>query len=301
MSNKETFLRHSHIISKLRKNPHSFEEIQTALENESGITGYDLTCSQRTFQRDVLEILSLYDIEIKFNRSRKAYEIVETAEENHRERLLETFEIHNALQLSSSFSNHLILEKRKPLGTHNMYGLLHAIKNKIEIAFEHEKYWDVDTEKQLRNVQPLALIEARYRWYLIANDLKDDSIKTFGLERISNLSISKKTFTSPRDYRPEKAFRHCFGIINPEGENPEKIVLSLTPEQGKYIQSLPLHHSQKTEFENSEECRISLYLIPTYDFEMELLSLGENVTVLEPESLRNSIIGKLKSALDKYD
>jgi len=75
-----------------------------------------------------------------------------------------------------------------------------------------------------------------------------------------------------------------------ESSKPEKVVLSFTAVQGKYIQSLPLHHTQKENAINENEYRIELMVHPSYDFVMELMSLGNQVKVLEPQSLRERMI-----------
>lgn len=299
MSVHETQLRQLRLISKLRIRPLSFEEIETMLQLESEVTGYKLMVSQRTLQRDIQQIASLYNIEIKNDRSRNVYEIVNDGSDAYKNRMMESFEMFNALNLSSSMEQHIIPEKRKPSGTDNLHGLLHAIKNKVEIQFTHVKYWEGFEEPTNRIVQPLAIKETRYRWYLIAKDHKDGLIKTFGLDRITNLEITRTPFTPPEGYNPEIAFKYCFGIVG-ETFKPERVVLSFTVEQGKYIESLPLHSSQKELINNEKEYRIELYVHPTYDFVMELLSLGSQVKVLEPESLRKTIVQNLKNTLAKY-
>lgn len=299
MSVHETQLRQLRLISKLRIRPLSFEEIETMLQLESEVTGYKLMVSQRTLQRDIQQIASLYNIEIKNDRSRNVYEIVNDGSDAYKNRMMESFEMFNALNLSSSMEQHIIPEKRKPSGTDNLHGLLHAIKNKVEIQFTHVKYWEGFEEPTNRIVQPLAIKEARYRWYLIAKDHKDGLIKTFGLDRITNLEITRTPFTPPEGYNPEIAFQYCFGVVG-DATKPERVVLSFTVEQGKYIESLPLHSSQKELINNEKEYRIELYVHPTYDFVMELLSLGSQVKVLEPESLRKTIVQNLKNTLAKY-
>jgi len=283
----------------LRIRPLSFEEIETMLQLESEVTGYKLMVSQRTLQRDIQQIASLYNIEIKNDRSRNVYEIVNDGSDAYKNRMMESFEMFNALNLSSSMEQHIMPEKRKPSGTENLHGLLHAIKNKVEIQFTHVKYWEGFEEPTSRIVQPLAIKEARYRWYLIAKDHKDGLIKTFGLDRITNLEITRTSFTPPEGYNPETAFKYCFGIEG-NASKPDRVVLSFTVEQGKYIESLPLHSSQKELINNEKEYRIELYVHPTYDFVMELMSLGNQVKVLEPESLRNQIVKGLKEALGNY-
>jgi predicted DNA-binding transcriptional regulator YafY len=256
--------------------------------------------SKRTFERDVQEIGEIYNIDIEYSRSRNVYEIVEDANEGKTDRLIESFQIFNALNVSDSISNHIIIEKRRPLGTDNMHGLLHAIKNQLVIEFDHEKFWKTNNEIKIRTVFPLALKEARNRWYLVAKDPKDNVFKTFGLERITNLNITSKKYEYPIDYNPEEKFKYSFGIITNEIK-PEKIKLWLSHEQANYIKTLPLHYSQKIISENDKECIVELHISPTYDFIMELLSMGSEVIVLEPESLKNEIITLLKKNLKNYN
>lgn len=300
MSKKQFLKRYSLIINKLRKKACSFEEIQKYLADESINDEENYEISIRTFQRERKEIASLHGIEITYNRPEGVYEIVYDGNEDRNERLMESFEIINALKISSNLSNHIILEKRKPLGTNHMNFLIHAIKNKNEIHFSHTKYWEEEQAITLTRVRPLVLKEARYRWYLVAIDLKDNRIKTFGLDRITNLGISSSKFNLPENYNPEEAFQFSFGVISESNKSPQKIILSFSFEQGKYIKSLPLHDSQKELINDEKEYRIELLLHPTYDFVMELLSIGKEVKVVEPESLKKEIIERLEATIKQY-
>ena len=214
MARKSTLQRQRLIISKLRRTPCTFEQLQDFLQRESEFSEEDLTCSIRTFQRDIKAIASLYNIEIQCDRSRNIYEIVDDGSEDHNERLLEAFEIYNALNLSNNFAREVIVEKRKPLGTEHLYGLLHAIRNGFSVTFSYEKYSDGDLRQ--RTVNPLAIKEAQNRWYLLARDPGDMIVKSFGLDRISDLQLTRQKFDAV-DYDPEKEYRHSFGIINGVG------------------------------------------------------------------------------------
>jgi predicted DNA-binding transcriptional regulator YafY len=298
MSKKKFLNRYILIINKLRKKACSFEEIQEHLKQQSEFDEENYEVSIRTFQRDIKEIGSMYNIDISYNRSQNVYEIMQDVNDDRNERLMESFELFNALNLSSSLQDHIVVEKRKPLGTENMHGLLHAIKNHFEISFTHEKYWD-DKHKNSRIVYPLSLKEARNRWYLVAKDHKDGVIKTFGLDRITELQITTKKFIYPLDYSHDEKFKYSFGIITDEVK-PQKIKLALSHEQSNYIKSLPLHYSQKIISDDENGCIIELLMSPTYDFVMELMSFGQEVKVIEPKSLQEEIIVKLETALKQY-
>ena len=95
-------------------------------------------------------------------------------------------------------------------------------------------------------------------------------------------------------------FENCYGIITSDDYDPEEIVLSFEPFQGKYIKSYPLHESQKILIDNETELRISLYLYETHDLLMELLSYGANLQVIQPKSLIDKMTGVVKDMYKIY-
>ena len=160
------------------------------------------------------------------------------------------------MNVTDRLSKYIHFEKRRPQGTENLYGLLHAIKNKFQIYFTYQKYWDEIPEK--RAVEPYALKEFKNRWYVIVKDLKDDQIKSFALDRLTDLDITKRIFKTLKSFDVEEHYRYCFGIISPNGQEPEDILLWFEPFQGKYIKSLPLHHSQQIVVDTDQELQIKL-------------------------------------------
>ena len=299
MSKRESIARYNLIIKKLRKHPASFAEIADYLALESELQEYNYNVSKRTFQRDLEDIRSLYNIDIQFDFSRKVYFLDFDEQSDVNERILEAFDTFNALNLSDRLSNNIHFEKRRPQGTENLYGLLHAIKNQLQIKFTYQKFWEDELTKRI--VEPYALKEFRNRWYVLANDLKDNKVKSFALDRLSDLDITKKRFQFPDDFNVNRHYKYCFGIISPNGHKPQEIELSFDPFQGKYIKTLPLHESQQILIDNEEELRIKLTLFITHDFFMELLSYGENLRVIKPESLINDLKSTFKNVLKLYD
>lgn len=298
MSKRESISRYNLIINKLRKQPSSFEQISDYLKLESEIQSYNFTISKRTFQRDLQDIYSIYNIEIKYNFAKKVYFINYDEQSEINDRILEAFDTFNALNVSDRISENIYFEKRKPPGTENLYGILHAIKNKLLIKFVYQKFWD--DKSSTRNVEPLALKEFNHRWYVLAKDVRDDRTKTFALDRLSNLEITKQKFNYPESLDVENLFRYSFGIITSDQKGPEEIHLKFTPFQGKYIKSLPLHETQKILIDNEHELRISLKLFITQDFIMELLSHGQNMKVIKPKSLINIIRTEHEKAFEQY-
>ena len=298
MSKRESISRYNLIINKLRKSPSTFEEIDDYLSRESELQSYNFNVSKRTFQRDLDDIRSLFNIDIQYNFTRRCYSITEEENPEVNERILEAFDTFNALNVSDGLSKYIHFEKRRPQGTENLYGLLHAIKNRFQIHFSYQKFWEEEPMK--RNAEPFGLKEFKNRWYVICKDLKDEKIKTFALDRLTGLEITKKKFIFPKDYNIEESFRFCFGIISPNDEKPQEIVLSFDPFQGKYIKTLPLHGTQQVLVDNKDELQVKLKLCITHDLVMELLSYGDNLKVLKPKTLTKQMKSILEKTFKKY-
>jgi len=305
MSKRGYISRYLLILKKLKAKPYStFDEIQDYIErqvdflqmqDDSLLIGF----SKRTFQRDLKEIRNNFGVEIEFSRTLKGYWIVQNESENMNfQRMMEAFDMFNSLNLAQDLKPYVQLENRNPQGTENLYGLLHAIKNRLIIEFVHQKFWEEQSTNRI--VEPYALKEFKNRWYLIANDLKDQTVKTFALDRLTELHISRNSFDFPLNFDLEEKFRFCFGIISPNGLTPEVIELQFDPDQGKFIKSLPLHASQEILVDNENEFRIRLELCTTHDFIMELLSYGNTVKVITPNSLTEKLKEIYYSAFSQY-
>lgn len=297
MTKREYFLRYLTIIERLRTcREASFEEICDYLKCKSELTGENLNITLRTFQRDLKDILSIFDVEIKCNSYHK-YFIKSEAYDDMQPRMLEAFDLLHTLKMANDLSSYMYPERHGG-GTENIHGFIHAIKKRLVIRITHQKFWE--TEPNKRYVEPLALKEFHGRWYLLAIDKNTKTIKTFGLDRIHDIEMTREKFIIPEDFNIKDHFKLCFGIVMPEkNDKPEKVILSFTQHKGNYIKSLPLHESQQVLIDNEKECRVQLFLYITHDLVRELLSHAEELKVISPKWLKHEMNSIFKMALNE--
>ena len=123
-------------------------------------------------------------------------------------------------------------------------------------------------------------------------------VKTFAFDRFVDIQVTDRTFEG-KVFDSEKYFKNVYGITEGAGK-AETVLLSFTPAQGKYIQSQPLHHSQKVIRETKSECRISLDIMVNHELVSQLLSYGSQVKVIKPLSLVQKIKDELKNSAVQY-
>lgn len=280
----------------------SYEEIHEYLirkYTQQDIDQDQLKFTKRTFLRDKEAISKVLKTDIVYRRSTNTYAIDEENEDEFQEDVFDNLLLVEAFREVKGKKDVMLFEQRKSRGLQWLNGLVHAITHQKIITLQYTKFWEGVSHKKV--LEPYALKEFKNRWYLLAHEKNDEKyfLKTFGLDRISDLEIAPSTF-KPKKYDAEKDFENSFGIISTLNETPHEIILSFNYYQGKYIKTLPLHHSQEILNDDDTEFRIKLTLVPTYDFEREILSHGSSVKIISPLSFKNHLKSEVEAMLKNF-
>ena len=306
MAKKGYLWRYGKIVQKVQKQPYiTKSELLQYLESETENVKHlddemEVGLSVRTLERDFREIRNLVGISIEYSHARRGYYIEsdnvfgKTALMN----MVESFEMFRSLNMAQDLGNVLYPEKERPQGMEQMYGLIHAIKNRLRIRFVYTKFTDENSSNRSGN--PYALKEFNRRWYILLQDDGDKRLKIFGLDRMSDMEITSEHFPAMLQPDVEAMFAHCFGIKLPADTQPQEVILAFTPLQAKYVKSLPLHNTQKIVSETTDELRISINVYLTYELEKQILSYGEEAKVIQPKILAETIKERMKRALEQY-
>lgn len=191
-----------------------------------------------------------------------------------------------------------ILVENVPSARDFLAPAIEALRLNCVLRFDYLPYYRTLATRGVQ-IEPYSLKLFRQRWYLTGRNTAENVIKTYALDRMSNLCILADTFEPPEDFDPQEYFRHSFGIVVSDGKVHD-IVLQVEPRQAKYFRALPLHASQQ-EFVHDAYSIFHYSMRITDDLVSELISHGPDVTVLQPAELRIKVKERLRQALDKYD
>ena len=304
MAKNEQMLRLLFIEEFLRRRKDrgaTYPEIADYLETQFAEKGLELKFTERTFQRDKLAIADVFGIQISYSRKKNAHFIEEEELELSQESVFDQLLLVEAYRETKGKADVMFFEPRRARGLEHLNGLIHAITQKKVLSFTYQKFWE--NEKSSKVVMPYALKEFKNRWYLLAADYQAKNpsffLKTYGLDRISDLNISNTSFKR-ENIDIEKAYKNSFGIISTLGKETQEILLKFDREQANYIKALPLHHSQTIIAENETETIFRVSLVPTYDFQREILSYGKRVQVLAPESFIQELKAEVEIMLKNF-
>ena len=201
------------------------------------------------------------------------------------------------LQGSREIASKILLED-VPSAREFLAPIIEALKVNHPIRFDYHPYTRTNPTPGV-TIEPYFLRIYRQLWYVTGRNTADGKVKTYSLDRMSNLTILTSTFTPPPDADPTEYFHDSFGIMVNESR-PRTVKLMVESRQAKYFRALPLHHSQQEMVSDSYSI-FTYRLRITSDFVSAILSYGSAVTVVSPPELKTMVITALIETLDNYD
>ncbi len=135
-------------------------------------------------------------------------------------------------------------------------------------------------------VDPYTLIFHKGGMYLLGLAHNRKALRTFAVERISWVEVSKERFDVPEGFKPEEQFRSAFGIVEEAGI-PLRIKFSARVAHA--VKDRMWHSSQRVEEDQDGSVIISFEAGGVMEIVSWVLSYGCNAEVLEPQELRMEV------------
>lgn len=149
-------------------------------------------------------------------------------------------------------------------------------------------------------LHPYYLKQYNSRWFLLGYNPELGKITILALDRIEKVEETGAYYSPDRNLNFQEYFDDIVGVSRPEDEKPVKVELFVTKELAPYIQTKPIHGSQKRVSQDEHGLVIALKVIPNFELEQLILSHGEKIKVLAPEGFRERIKSRLAAAMEPY-
>ena len=176
--------------------------------------------------------------------------------------------------------------------------IYNAIYYKKVLLIEYQPF---ESESSINfTIHPHYLKQYNNRWFLFGfnneNEKADWNLAIDRIKKITEVNIK---------YKPNKIdwsdyFEDIIGVTKPIDTSPEKIILHFYGKTGKYMETKPIHGSQKSNWITNDTLELKLNLIINYELERLILSYADTVKVIHPLELEKKIKGRLKQADNLY-
>ncbi len=169
--------------------------------------------------------------------------------------------------------------------------LYNAIKEEKALSMSYKGFGKKATNYI---ISPYMLKEYENRWYLYAWLHSKDQLRTYGLERITELKPSLQDYIPNETFDPENYFSDVIGITKDQKNKPIKITFKVYGNTTNYIRTKPLHPSQIEVQEEKDASTFTIKVVSNYELESTILSYGESIEILTPKALRQKISRRIE-------
>lgn len=202
------------------------------------------------------------------------------------------------------FDSNPYFEGRNLIGS-----LFTAISNKQVLALKYHTFKDPQVREVV--VYPYLLKEYNNRWFLIVG-VEDGTILNFALDRIDDFKPMPHIDYIEPDEDLESRFDDIVGVTLFNDKPTEDILLWVNEEGYQYVKTKPLHGSQRdVKGEEDKAVRerypalqegrfFRLQCILNYELEQLLMSKMNQLVVLEPATLKDGLINRIKKMDSLY-
>lgn len=194
----------------------------------------------------------------------------------------------NSVQKIISFQENEFLK-----GLEFLTPLYNYIKNCQVVKLTYKPFTHTNSTSYI--IAPYFLKQYNNRWFLFGWNYELIKIQNIALDRIVKLEPTTCELYCKSTIDFDEYFEDIIGVTNFENNEVLKVKIQLSDSVLPYIESKPIHGSQKI-IDNI------LHLSVKYNYELEslLLSYGENIKVLEPQFLIDRLKERINNLKNLY-
>ncbi|MBR5466272.1 MAG: WYL domain-containing protein [Bacteroidaceae bacterium] len=279
----------------------TFEEIAERWSESELCNGKPMAL--RTFHDHRKAILELFGVEIKCNTSNGYRYYVGSLDslrqDKFRNWLFNSFSLSNMLQTSQNLKDRILFENL-PKGTEYLPTIIEAMREGKALELDYQRFGG--ESRETFHIEVYALKMYHLRWYILGNIREREGLRHLSLDRILEVKLTKEKYTIPENFDAEKYYANSIGIYVDPNLAPQKVRIRAYGNQVEYLRTLPLHKSQEevlTKHHQYSEFQYRLCLTP--ELTTQILSMGNNAEVLEPQELREKIHEEIQNMFNRYN
>ena len=183
-------------------------------------------------------------------------------------------------------------------GLHYFTELFNAIQYKKVLEVTYQGYKQTSPVNII--LHPYYLKQYNSRWFLFGLNEVYKGISNLALDRIIAIKDKNTEYIKNESINFEEYFEDVVGVSVSENSEPEKIILEINQNLWSYIESKPIHGSQKVIARNTETITIELFVQLNFEITSLLFSYGADLKIIEPKTLILNIKEKIKAMEQKY-
>lgn len=208
-------------------------------------------------------------------------------------RLEETF------KLKSSSINTVGFEQNQYLkGLNHFSSLFNAIQNQQVLKINYKSFKNNNFVEYI--IHPWYLKQYNNRWFLFGFNAEFNSVSNLAIDRIETIEDSKLDYIINNHINFDEYFDDVVGVSIYNNSEVEVVIIKASNNVFPYIESKPIHGSQRVIKKDINDVTIELKLKINHELMSLLFSYMDAIEIMEPHSLRSQFKQLTINILNKY-
>jgi predicted DNA-binding transcriptional regulator YafY len=208
-------------------------------------------------------------------------------------RLENTFKLKGNVQSLVGFEQNPFLK-----GLNHFTGIFNAIQHEVTLQITYQGYRQESPIQVI--LHPWYLKQYNNRWFLFGLNEDYQSLTNFALDRIIEFDECKVKYRKNNEVIFDEYFDDVIGVTVKRDVPMEKLLIKLSKEIWPYIDSKPLHGSQKIKSKTETDVIIELSLQINHELLALLFSYMDAIEIIEPKRLREMFKNISETVYKKY-
>ena len=283
----------------LQKKKLTYQEISNLWERSCLGDGNPLPL--RTFHQHIDALEDMFGVEIKCNPSDGYHYYISDPDVFKKDRtkhwLYNSFALSNLIIAGHNMEDRILFEDI-PYGAEYLQTVIEAMQQNKVLEIDYQPF---SGGHNIYHLAPYAMKVYHRRWYVIGKMSESGGIRNIALDRLVDMQMTNVSFKLPKSFNAEKHYANSVGIYVNENLKPQTVRIRVYGQAVEYVRSLPLHKSQEEVLTKNGECSEFKYkLCLTPELTTQLLAMGENAEVLEPQELREMMKERIQKLIARY-
>ena len=284
----------------LQKKKLTFEEISGLWERSCLGDGNPLPL--RTFHQHKSAIEEMFGVEIKCNPSDGYHYYIGELDNFRKDRtkqwLYNSFTLSNMIIAGHNMKGRILFEEI-PHGTQYLQTIIEAMQQSKILEIDYQPF---SGGHNIYHLAPYAMKVYNRRWYVMGKMSESGGIRNIALDRLVYMQMTDVSFKIPKSFNAEKYYTNSVGIFVNDELKPQTVRIRVYGRNVEYVRTLPLHKSQEEVLtKNGEYSEFKYKVCLTPELTTQLLAMGENVEVLEPQELREMMMIRINNTFKIYN
>lgn len=177
--------------------------------------------------------------------------------------------------------------------------LVNAVSNRQELAFAYHKL--TGSSKELRRVQPYHVEQSNGGWYLKGFDLQRGEMRTFALQRMTEVEVLAKRFMRDPSFDAAAHGSTGFGVWSYSADvEPFEVSIRFTGWAARVVAERDWHVTQviKPLKRDGSEIEFRAKVCGIEEITRWVLGYGRHARVIAPKKLRDAVQAEARAMLD---